>query len=449
MDGRLARTRTFLAAAAFSAALLGCGLSSAGIASAPKEEALAPIALERPPDRQLKDRLTGILQEMELGSVHVEVREGVVHLRGTTDSLGMHRATSMAKRLEGVVEVSSDVDEPSSIWGPLAPTGRALRRLGRGGLELVPQLVAALVVFAPFVFLSIFLRRWRRPFHAFGLSSLSSNLLRLAFRGLAILTGAVLALDVLGIMGTVGAVVGTLGVMGLAAGLVFKDWVSNYLPGVMLGLRPPFKAGDLIQIGEREGRVARITPSATVLVTTDGETVRIPNTEFFRDTMVNFSHRRTRRLRFVMSLATHADLAAAEERGCRAMLGLRAVMKKPPPFMRMRALERDQVDVEFFAWVDQDAANFRNVESRARRAVLESLAKGGVPLPAMMVTLRQQEPKAGAGPLAVATDDRRVDVAVDAAEALDEAFLGERFEEVRTAPSNEQDLLEGGKHLRH
>ena len=323
MVGRLVRTRTLLAAATLSAALLGCGVSSAGIASASKEEALPPIALERPPDRQLKDRLTGILQEMELGSVHVEVREGVVHLSGTIDSLAMQRAITMAKRLEGVVEVSSDVVEPSSIWGPLAPTGRALRRLGRGALELVPQLVAALVVFVPFVFLSTLLRRWRRPFRRLGMSSLSSNLLRIALRGLAILIGAVLALDVLGIMGTVGAVVGTLGVMGLAAGFVFKDWVSNYLPGVMLGLHPPFKAGDLIQIGEREGRVARVTPSATVLVTTDGETVRIPNTEFFRDTMVNFSHRRTRRLRFVLSLAPHANLAAAEELGCRAMLGLR------------------------------------------------------------------------------------------------------------------------------
>ena len=107
------------------------------------------------------------------------------------------------------------------------------------------------------------------------------------------------------------------------------------------------------------------------------------------------------------------------------------------------------MDVEFFAWVDQDAANFRNVESRARRAVLESLAKGGVPLPAMMVMMRRQEPQASTGPRAMATADRRVEAPVDAAEALDEAFLDEQFEEVRTAPSNERDLLEEGKHVRH
>jgi len=71
----------------------------------------------------------------------------------------------------------------------------------------------------------------------------------------------------------------------------------------------------------------------------------------------------------------------AQEVGCATLLAIHGVVKEPPPFMRVRALERDLIEVEFFAWVAQHDVNFRTVESAARRLVFESLTDHGVRCP--------------------------------------------------------------------
>jgi small-conductance mechanosensitive channel len=267
--------------------------------------------------------------------------------------------------------------------------------------------------------------------------SLKGNLVRLALRGVAIVLGILIALDVLGILATAGAVVGALGVIGIVLGLVFKDWVSIYLPGMMLGLHPPFKVGDFIRIGEYVGRVARLTPSSTVLVTLDAEEVRIPNAEFFRSVLTNFSRHRKRRLRVPLSLALRADLGKAAELGCKAMLRVRGVQADPPPFMRVIRQQGEYVHVEFFAWMDQDEASFLNVEASAVRTVLETLIAASIPLPTMTVTIRRPQHEQGAEVVSGADPS----AGTSDAESLDQAFVDEEFTRTRTSDDNEADLL--------
>lgn len=397
------------------------------------------IVVDPPADGELQRRLAGIYAQLEgLDEVRVRVRDGVVHLTGTTGTIALERrAKELADRLEGVVAVDSDLVQESDLVARFAPTLRTLRRLGRAALVFLPQLLGAILVFVPFVLLSHLLRRWRRPLHVFGISRLSGSLLRSVLRGVLLLVGLMLALEVLGLLPHVGAVIGALGLLALAATFGFRDWIQNYLPGMLLGFHPPFAAGDLVQIGEREGRVVRITPRATILMTTDGEEVQIPNTLLFRESLINFSHHRERRLRFPMSLATSADLRRAQELGRQALLALEGVKDEPPPFMRTRTLGRDLIEVEFFAWVDQDRINFRTVESRARRGVFEALTRGGIPLPVDELVV--QLPPSG-----LPEPPRAEWQEGDDAESRDRSFLETQLGRARSAPG-ERDLLEEGR----
>lgn len=400
----------------------------------------ARLSLKGPPDAELQQRLSGIFGQLDdLKGVRVSVRHGVAHLSGTTDTASSAgRAHAFAARLEGVVYVKDDIVQPPSRWGPLASTGRALRRLGLIAWHSVPRAIAALLVLVPFALLSRALGRWVSPFQVLDKRSLKGNLVRLGLRGVAIIVGILIALDVVGLLATAGAVVGALGVIGIVIGLVFKDWVSIYLPGMMLGLHPPFKEGDMIRIGEYIGRVARLTPSATVLVTLDAEEVRIPNAEFFRSVLTNFSRHRRRRLRIPVSLALRADLARAAELGCKAMLGVRGVQAEPPPFMRVNRQMGEYVHVEFFAWMDQDEVSFLSVEGSAARTVLETLIAAAIPLPAMTVTIRRPQHDQGAEIVGGAHAD--ADASASHAESLDQAFVDEEFTRARTA-AGEPDLL--------
>lgn len=423
----------------------GCGASRGDLAvsgnEARKDE--PAISATPPPDGALEARLRRIFEQVDgLDRIDVRVQDGVVRLGGSTESTSAEeRAVGIARRLEGVVYVRNDIAQPRSPWGPLAPVARTLDRVARAVIGLLPEIIVALMVMAPFGLLSTLVRKWKHPFQRLGMSSLTGSLVRTALRVALLLAGILVVLDVLGIMGVVGAVVGTLGILGLVAGFFFKDWLSIYLPGLMLGLHPPFKAGDRIRIGHYEGRVARISPSATLIVTPDAEEVRIPNTQFFREPFINFSKHRVRRLRVRVALGLDADLATIEALGRQVLLAVRGVVAEPPPFMRVQALGQLEVIVEFFAWVDQDEANFLTIESRATRAVMEALLEHDVPLSEATILIRSQETRTKR--TAASTPPPTVDES-DKADAAEAAFLDREFEQVREART-ERDLLEEGR----
>ena len=126
-------------------------------------------------------------------------------------------------------------------------------------------------------------------------------------------------------MGLVGALVGALGIAGVVAGLAFKDRFGNYLPRLLLGLHPQFQPGDLIEVDNLEGRVIRVSP-LTVLLTVNGEELRIPNTLLYRQTIINYSHRRERRLHFSLPLSPTADLDGAEDAGTDALRSIHGAL---------------------------------------------------------------------------------------------------------------------------
>jgi len=415
---------------------LGCGRNPAELAESSKKESRPPIALHQAPDQDIHDRLVGILRQIEgLEDVTVGVHEGVVHLGGITGNAALEQqALLIAMRVEGVVHVNDEIKQPRGI---VTPVGRTIERIGRGAYELLPRLGSAVIAFLPFLLLAHLLKRWRRPFRMFGGGALSGGILRAALRWCVLWLGLVLALDLLGVFGIIWMVFGALGILGVVAGFVFKDWVADYLPGMALGLHPPFNAGDLIQLGSHEGRVVRITPRATVLMTTDGEEVRLPNSLAFREPMINYSRHRERRLRFTLPLAPRAEFRLVQEVGCRTLLAIHGVMQEPPPFLRTRTLERDLIEVEFFAWVDQDEVNFRTIESTAKRLVFDALEEHGVPMPERTLIVHSPPvPERGGAAKASL-------LSMAAAENQDRAFLDRQLAKAR-ADRGERDLLENG-----
>lgn len=426
--------KLLLAAAAVAACASACGVPSApGVARAPAAErspAPGAIGLAFPSDADLERRLAGIYAQVDgLGKVRIRAREGVIHLTGPVTTAADERAAvDLAARLDGVVYVRNDLERNDEVESRLAPIWHSVERMAHASVAALPEVIAAILVFLPFLGISLVLRRWRHPLQRFGVSPITGGLVRLVLRFVTILIGVLLAFHLLGIMGMIGAVLGALGLLGLATGLAFKDWLANYFPGMMLGLHPPFKAGDLVQLGDTEGRVVRLSPRVMVLMTSDGTEIQIPNAKLLTETLINYSEHRERRLHFTVALAASADLDTAHEVGREALLEPKGVLREPPPFMRVRRLERGTIEVEFYAWIDQTEVSFRSVESRALRAVHEALIAAGVPFP--------EQPRApSAGP--------HVPAPPEGAEELDREFLADQLRRAR-ASSKDRDLLAEG-----
>jgi small-conductance mechanosensitive channel len=177
--------------------------------------------------------------------------------------------------------------------------------------------------------------------------------------------------------------------------------------------------------------VVRVTARETILVELNGQHLRIPNMSLLQQPIVNFERHRERRLHFPLTLALSADLHRVRRIGREALLSIPGLLREPRPFMRVLMVEADQVQVAFFAWADQRAGPFSDLESRARQAVKEALLAADVPFPVQKIAVHRAE-------AAVSLD--RDDPEDDREEALLEAHLREE-----QAMPGERDLLSEGR----
>jgi small-conductance mechanosensitive channel/CRP-like cAMP-binding protein len=81
----------------------------------------------------------------------------------------------------------------------------------------------------------------------------------------------------------------TSAVVGAVVGLALQDTLGNLFAGIALHSEAPFRVGDWVRVGDRDGRIEQVSWRAMRLRTWDGDTLTIPNGEVARHAMLNYS----------------------------------------------------------------------------------------------------------------------------------------------------------------
>lgn len=368
------------------------GLGAGGASAAESDETPAAPASQIALDADERARLDARIERQlhavfgqveELSGVEVEVASGVVHLVGEVESADAgERARELASTLDGVLYVDDDTEVATDVGDRVRPTlERATERL-RALLARLPLLGVALAVFGIAWLLARLLREWDLPFRAVSKHPMVRGVVRQIVASAILVGGVVLALDLLDATAIVGAVLGAAGLVGLAIGLAFRDIAENYLASVMLGVRRPFALEDFVCIDEKhEGVVVRLTTRDTVLMTLDGNSLRLPNSVVYKSTIVNYTRNPTRRFTFAVGIGNDEDLTAAAAIGVRALRQTPGVLAEPAPFMLVEALADSSVQVRFHAWMDQKQSDWLRTRSEGIRRTKAALDAAGVALP--------------------------------------------------------------------
>lgn len=125
--------------------------------------------------------------------------------------------------------------------------------------------------------------------------------------------GLFVALGVLKLDKTVTSLLAGAGVLGLAVGFAAQNAAANFLSGVMISLRRPYKEGDLIETNSHFGTVDRVDLRVTRLRTPQGQLVLVPNKEILEQPLVNFSAFGRRRVDLVVGVSYGDDLETARQ----------------------------------------------------------------------------------------------------------------------------------------
>ena len=334
-------------------------------------------------DERVARRLTSIFDEIdELNQLLVEVDSSVVTLVGTVDSVEQTaRAIRLAEQLEGVVQVVSQIEVNRDVGARVENVVDESIGLAQGLLQLLPLIFVALLIIVVTWWIgrlisghhSLLLPLVPNPF----IAQLAATVLRLV----VILAGLVAALYLLDLTSIIGTVLGAAGIIGLALGFAVKDTVENFVASVLLSIRHPFSANDLVDIDGIQGSVARLTARATILISADGNHVRIPNAQVFKAVIVNFSRQPQRRIDFTVSIDEDADMNRTFECIKSSLQAIDAALEKPAPTVTVEAMGETTINVGVYFWIDQRVNDFQAVKTLAMIETKQSLRKAGINMP--------------------------------------------------------------------
>jgi small-conductance mechanosensitive channel len=215
-----------------------------------------------------------------------------------------------------------------------------------------------------------------------------AELVSQAVRVAGIVLALVLALNLTGAGALLGTVAGAAGVIGLAIGIAVRDSLENYISSIMLSLRQPFRANDHVVIDDQEGKVVRLTSRATILMTLDGNHLRIPNAAVFKAVILNYTRNPERRFTFQLGVDAADDPQAAIDVGTTALAGLDFVLGDPQPRGIIESVGDSNIMLTFHGWINQVDADFLQARSAAIRVVKSAIEKAGFTLPEPIYRLR-------------------------------------------------------------
>lgn len=261
---------------------------------------------------------------------------------------------------------------------------------------ILPNLGIALVVFLIFLAVAWSVRLGvSRFFHHSGrpdLAALLAGFARWSIIALGLLVVATIVFPSV----RPADVLATLGIGSIAIGFAFKDILQNWLAGLLILLRQPFRQGDQIVVGKHEGTVERIEARATLIRTYDGKRVIIPNSSVYTESVTVNTAFGQRRSEYDVGIGYGDDVRKACEVIRIVLKALPGVAPDPVPEAIPWELAGSTINIRVRWWTEPHQADVVHARGEVIYAVREALGQAGIdlPFPTNVVLLHDQTEEA-------------------------------------------------------
>jgi len=349
-------------------------------------ESSGKIDVEKPVDtNKVKGFLESTLAKYPgVYDVHAEVDGSVVTLTGHVENEAVRdRLTQVALKVEGVVFVANHLRTDAQF---LTAPQLLMKQLSQYGGAISQNwllfLLAVALVFAAGAVPRLFSR-----FSETLLAPFTGNVLLRSVLGSIISAGILgvgllAALQVFGAASAVMSVLGLAGVAALAIGFAFRDITENFIASILLSTRRPFNVGDYVQVAGQAGVVKALNTRATVLLTLEGKTVRIPNATVFKEIVSNSSSASSSRSTFDVLIPYDISTVQAIDLIGAALKEHEAILKDPPPRALVEELTPAGVKLRAYYWMPTRGVDGDKVNSDVKLMAKVALQQAGIRPPA-------------------------------------------------------------------
>ena len=211
--------------------------------------------------------------------------------------------------------------------------------------------------------------------------TIDMHVVRLGFQILSVLAMAWMVMLGAASMGiSVTPLIAGLGVGGLAVALAAQHTVENFIAGLVLFADKPVRIGDACQFGEHRGTVEQIGLRSTRIRGIDRAVISIPNAEFAKLRLVNYTRRDKILLKTVLGLRyeTTADQLRHVLAALRQLLTGHPRIDAESVRVRFTGYGAYSLDVEVFALTEtNDWATFLAIQEDILLEVMDVVTGSG------------------------------------------------------------------------
>ena len=185
----------------------------------------------------------------------------------------------------------------------------------------------------------------------------------------------------------------TLGLGSVAIGFAFKDTFENFLAGILILFREPFRIGDFVECDGVEGQIEQITIRDSRIRQVDGQLVVVPNHELFRNPVVVRTDKELRRTSIVVGVAYGEDVDEARRVIHDAVVAVNSVRDDVHDVQVFaKEFNESSLDFEVAWWTGSLPVDIRASRDQVVGAVKRALDEAGIEIPFPYRTLTFKEP---------------------------------------------------------
>jgi small conductance mechanosensitive channel len=177
------------------------------------------------------------------------------------------------------------------------------------------------------------------------------------------------------------------GLAGLALAFALQNILENFVAGLLILIRRPFRRGDQIVTNEFAGVVMDIDLRVTRLRVFDGEEVLIPNATVFTEPITNLTRLGRRRTQVIVGIDYRDDHHAVQALLLDAVRAVSDVLESPEPEVLLVEFGESSVDVEVSYWTAPDMRTVRHTRHRVLVACKSAIDEAGMTIPWPIRTL--------------------------------------------------------------
>lgn len=268
-----------------------------------------------------------------------------------------------------------------------------LKEIGSGFIELLPQLVVAVVLLCitwlitravTYAYRRATSRTKLRP----SLKDVFEKLIRISIWIVGLLIAATVVFPTL----TPAKLLAGLGVGSIAIGLAFKDIFENFLAGILILLREPMRIGDFVECEGVEGVVEKISIRDTYIRKTDGQLVLVPNGMLYKNPVFIVTDQTQRRISLTCGVAYKEDVDTAREviHGC--LENCETVKKDKATEVRAAEFGASSIDFQVLWWTGSKPGEARASKDEVVARIKAALDEAGIEIPFPYRTLTFDQP---------------------------------------------------------